>query len=204
MGLVTAQPTLTSADVFTETTINDRYVAFVAEFNGNIDNANIKSGAAITPAKIADTALVAGNTVSPGTQTVSRPTTFTAATLSLDTTSKATVTVGAGATTAVITAGTNYVLLNHVSSGAAANLTTLTGGTVGLIVKINLKSTTGGANQISLTAAAATSLIANVIRLKQGVTYAANAGGGATQWQPGPLLVYGDPTDVGVNQWWEV
>lgn len=44
---------------------------------GNLSNLNIAVAAAIQKAKIADTAVVCGNTVDTGTQTITRPTVFT-------------------------------------------------------------------------------------------------------------------------------
>lgn len=76
MGLVTNPPDFADATSLAAASLNTWKNSLMTEFNGNIDNANIKSAAAIARTKVADTALVAGNTISAGTQTCSRPTAF--------------------------------------------------------------------------------------------------------------------------------
>ena len=74
MGLVTKPADYSTTTALLYSIFNTLKNTIYDEFNGNIDDANIKSGSAIVPAKIADTAWVLGNTVSPGEQTATRPT----------------------------------------------------------------------------------------------------------------------------------
>jgi hypothetical protein len=116
--------------------------AIYDEFNGNIDDANIKSGAAITPSKVADTAVVISNTVAPGTQTITRPTTVSAgpfyeaaqggftADLSTAGNIQANALVGAAQTIAIASGKGVYTF----TAGAAASLATITGGGEGDVI----------------------------------------------------------------------
>lgn len=141
MAQITDHGAITSATTFDETVINNRYVAFVDEFNGNIDNENIKSGAAIVPSKIADTAMVLGNTVAPGEQSLSRPTRLAARVQykeaelggwSFDEDDTQAVSIN-GATTFALTAGKGLYLVSIVG---AETLTTITGGSEGDVIYI--------------------------------------------------------------------
>lgn len=108
---------------------------------GNIDDANIKSGAAITPSKIADTAIVGGNTVSPGEQSLGRPTRLSARTQykeaelggwSWDEDDTQTVDIN-GVTTFALTAGKGAYI---ITTTGAETLTTITGGQEGDVIYI--------------------------------------------------------------------
>lgn len=57
MGVISLPTTFADQTVPTAAQFNGDFNAIVNEFNGNIDNANIKSGAGITPSKISNTAL---------------------------------------------------------------------------------------------------------------------------------------------------
>lgn len=174
MALITEQPSLTSADTFTETTINNRYTPLVQEFNGNIDNTNIKGSAAISTTKIADTALVSGNTVSPGEQSISRPTRlgarvqFKEAELggwSFDEDDTQAV-VLTGVTTFALTVGKSFYTLTSVG---AASLITITGGQEGDVVYLGSADT-----DVSITDTSAAT--ADSIRTN-GLVIAGTAGG---------------------------
>lgn len=169
---------------------------------GSIANANIATSAAIQKSKVADTAVVCGDTVDVGTQTITRDTMFAANALMLDV-ARTTKTIAAGATTFAVTANAFVHHLTHNSGGASAAITTITGGVAGQIIKVVLHSTTtAGSNTISLSNALATSRAADVIKLTD--TYSTSAGTGADTYLNGPLLWYGDLTGAGVNQWWEM
>lgn len=82
MGLLTkpADFTATTLSVSDLNAVKNRvYDEFgtTANGQGNITDVNVATAAAIQASKIADTAVVCGNTVAPGTQTVTRPTLFT-------------------------------------------------------------------------------------------------------------------------------
>ena len=175
MALITEQATLTSADTFTETTINNRYTPLVQEFNGNIDNANLKSAAAIASTKVADTALVSGNTVSPGEQSISRPTRLGARvqfkeaelggwSFDEDDTQAIDLT---GVTTFALTVGKG---LYTITSTGAAGLATITGGQEGDVVYLASIDT-----DVSITNTDA--LTVDTIVLRDSTTWSGVAGG---------------------------
>jgi len=149
MALVTEPADYVPGDTVNETLLNGLKNPIYDEFNGNIDDANIKSGAAISTSKVADTAVVQGNTVGPGTQTITRPTTVSGGpfyesaqggfSAYLDSSNVQTVDV-AGVATFALTAGKG--VYNVSSSGAAGNVTTITGGTEGDVIYIISTDTT--------------------------------------------------------------
>ena len=72
MALITKPKTWIDNENVLYTDLNFEFDSIYNEFNGNIDNANIKSGAAIDPAKIANGAVDLSTT-----QTITGPKTFT-------------------------------------------------------------------------------------------------------------------------------
>jgi len=141
MGLVTKPADYSTTTALLYSIFNTLKNTIFDEFNGNIDDANIKSGAAIVPAKIADTSWVLGNTVSPGEQTATRPTKvsgrvqFKEADLagwSFDEDDTQAISIN-GATTFALTAGKGLYLVSIVG---AETLTTITGGQEGDVIYI--------------------------------------------------------------------
>lgn len=124
------------------------------EFNGNIDNANIKSAAAIAPSKIADTAVVCGNTVAPGTQTITRPTVFTD------------LTVGTGTGAGTSLAGG----LVTVNTTAVSTPTTGEDDLMTYTLVANTLTTTGRGIKISAWGSTVNNANAKLLRLKIGGT----------------------------------
>lgn len=148
MGLITQLPNVTSATVFNEDVINDRYDPIVEEFNGNITNTNINSAAAISASKIADSAAVLGNTVAPGEQTFLRSTKLSGGTgiqykeadlngWSFDEDDTQAININ-GVTTFALTVGKGMYL---VSITGAETLTTITGGAEGMVIYLLWQAT---------------------------------------------------------------
>lgn len=110
MGLLTkpADFTATTLSVSDLNAVKNRvYDEFgtTANGQGNITDVNVATAAAIDKTKIADTAVVCGNTVAPGTQTITRPTVFTGGLTFSAGTGSATPSVG-GVLTSSVTAFT--------------------------------------------------------------------------------------------------
>lgn len=205
MGLITVEPVLIPADNFNEDTINDRYQPVVAEINGNLDNANIKTGAAIGAAKIADTAAVLGNTVDPGTQTFTRPTEFTGGALRQDTSTsnRSSFTPGAeitgGGTLALsdATKAVQNVVFTAALITQANVIGKISGGVVDQVYHLwaNNQDATFGVT-FNHTQADATDNIK--FKLKTNFAMGTNQ-----SWYLGTFL-YGDMNGSGFNQWWEI
>lgn len=201
MALITEPADYTNDDTFDETLLNELKNPIYNEFNGNIDNANVKTGAAIEPAKIADTALVQTNTVAPGTQTVSRPTEFTAGALCIDTSSSnrtAATAISSGALTlAIVDANKQFQVYTFGSAAASAVIATITGGTVDKLYTFHITNT-DNPEQVTFTHTAAHA--SNNIKMKDITSRVCNA---LTNRIMGTFL-YGDPIGAGVNQFWEI
>lgn len=142
MALVTEPADYVAGDTLNETLLNGLKNPIYDEFNGNIDNANIKAGAAIVSSKVADTAVVQGNTVGPGTQTITRPTTVSGGpfyetaqggwSFYSDASNQQAISLN-GATTFALTAAKGLYLVSIVG---AETLTTITGGAEGDVIYI--------------------------------------------------------------------
>lgn len=140
MALITNPDDYDSTTAALWSTLNTLKNTIYNEFNGNIDDANIKTGAAIAPAKVADTAVVIANTVAPGTQTITRPTTVSGGPFyetaqggfSFDSSAgnQEAITLN-GASTFALVAGKGLYL---VSITGAETLTTITGGAEGDVI----------------------------------------------------------------------
>ena len=198
MGLVTKPSDYTSATTATHTTLNTLKNTIYDEFNGNVDNDNVKSGAAITSSKIADTAAVLGNTVSPGEQTMTRPTKvsgrvqFKEADLSgwsFDEDDTESITIN-GATTFALVAGKGCY---KVSITGAETLTTITGGQEGDVIYIVWMATD---NTLTVTHTAATTTNTLSLRGRANETWTVAGGVFITRFRFSAI-------DGGSGKWFE-
>ena len=168
---------------------------------GNITDVNIAVSAAVQRTKVADTALVAGNTVGAGTQTVTRPTEFTAGSLRLDTSTNnriaVTLIADGAATIALATPGVTWQVFNYANTSAAnASIATITGGIVDQVYIFDINNADAAQTPIFVHNSAAT---VNTLKMKLGVSKTFTA----ATWQR-VTMVYGDPANQGVNSWYEI
>ena len=166
---------------------------------GNITDVNIAVSAAIQRTKVADTALVAGNTVGAGTQTVTRPTEFTGGALRIDTSTNnrtAATLIADGATTIVATAGKQWQMFYYANPSAATTITTMTGGVVDQVYILDIDNQ-DAADAVTLTHQEADTV--NTFKFKDAVSKVFSA-----TLRERVTFVYGDPNGSGVNCWWEV
>ncbi len=155
MGLI-VKPAAFTASLITSAALNSLqntiydWAGTSVNGQGSISDANIAVAAAIGKAKIADTAVVCGNTFSPGTQTISRPTVFSGEVLAGS--------IGSGAVSIPFISGTIYSDGTTTTSSAAgadlktvtlsANALTTTGR--GLKIRAWGKTADGNAHTVSL------------------------------------------------------
>lgn len=199
MGLVVKPPQFT-ATTLTVSAINTLMNTVYDEFGatvgsggtgaGNIQDANVASNAAIAKSKVADVAVVCTNTVSAGTQTITRPTSFGSSAFRMDISAANTGTLPTGATPAIDQ--TKYVW--KTANTGATSITAITGGVAGqeIMLVINEAFTT-------IVHDAGTPIANNEIKLEARANYAASA-----NWPSSIVLRYGDPTGSGFNVWWQV
>lgn len=176
MALVSKPSDYSSATAALWSILNTLKNTIYDEFNGNIDDANIKSGAAITPSKVADTAVVIANTVAPGTQTITRPTTVSGGPFYETAQGGFTFDASAGniqtndingATTFALTAGKGVY---RITTTGAETLTTITGGTEGDVIYLISDDT-------DLTITHTVALTANTFWLRGVANYVVNTSG---------------------------
>ncbi len=192
---------------------------------GDLTDVNIAAAAAVQRTKIADTAVVCGNTVDAGTQTVTRPTVFSGGVTfggsgstvgvgeSIDLTSAnyATIAVSDGATTVAIAAPTKRFHLLTYADGAAsdASITTITGGTSGRVYTFAILN--ADVNNTVLIAHTDTDG-ANTFKMKglksltsdYSVNKAAANAGSSNEYVVVGTFLFGDLFGRGASQFWEI
>lgn len=164
---------------------------------GNITDANCAGSMALGRSKVADIAVVCNNAVSAGTQTIVRPTKWSAAAQKQDW-------VAGNTGNIAVTAATGYPIVANKSiirlttDNAARTVTTLTGASVGDMIFLIVDNTLAAASVFTLTHTAANT--ADAFRL---VTQA-NRTTAATLKASYGTFVYGNPLGEANNMWWEV
>lgn len=221
MGLLTKLATLLSSDKvrydYVNDLVDDLYDIIGTTINGrgSLTWENLSATAEIVPTQVADTAVVRGNTVSPGEQVIVRPTDIEKLTsLGMDISSEiaSEVAVASGGVTMAIAEPTKFVQRFQTPSTIVADalVATITGGTVNkcYIILITNNDATSVFRLIHTDANAA-----NNIKLKA-ISDAANAEGnhkifaqttGTDGWRTiAGLFFYGDLNSSGFNQWWQI
>jgi hypothetical protein len=179
---------------------------------GDLTDVNIAVAAAIQRTKIADTAVVCGNTIGAGTQTVTRPTVFaggltatggfsSGALEAIDTTSTnrtAVTPIADGVNTlAIVDANKRFQNYSYANTSASdATILTYTGGTVGRVYTIIVDN--ADATQV-VNFAHNTGNVANSFKLR-----ATSTSGAALGPRMMGTFVFGDLNASGVNQMWEI
>jgi len=202
MGLITEPPDFVDGNDLLATELNTVKERIYDEFNGLIDDTNVKSGAAIGRTKVADTALVQSNSVGAGLQTVTRPTAPSAGAWRLDTTTadRETINLDGVATTFVVATTSRFKLLTRTDANSPT-ITTVTGGTAGLVITLVCDNSGAG----SIVIAHTNTNLLNSFKFKNPVGAAETRNVDATD-DRGTLgtFVYGDLNGSSTNQWWEL
>lgn len=200
MGLIANPPDFVDSNSLAAADLNTWKNSLINEFNGNIDDTNLKANAAIARTKVADTALVSGNTISAGNQNISRPTTWTAGAERIDPADRsASVTVipDGAVTIALVDAGKRIQRYSYANTSALmASIATITGGNVGQIYMFIIDNQDASQAPIFVHTDA------------DGTDNIKTKTGSNRTFTPTLIstfvAVYGDLNGSGFNQWWEL
>lgn len=206
MALI-AKPAAFTATTLTPAALNTLVDTIYDEFGtttngqGNITDANIAAAASIGRTKVGDVALVAGNTIGAGTQTVTRPTEFSGGSLRIDTSAsnRSTDAVSSGATTVALSDADKAIQLLTFASGVTVNadLTTITGANVDQVYHFFC---TNSDSAQTVTFTHNNSDVADSFKMKGKANVTCSAS--ATRYFG--TFLYGDLNGSGVNQLWEI